>query len=97
MGIAINLLKAPHIGIRDLKERFSHFLKRKDSIVVTDRGEPTKVLVPYEELVELLDIIEEMQDGQARSLVAEGRQAIQSGAKGIPVIDIFQKIRSKKS
>ena len=45
MGIAINLLKAPHIGIRDLKERLSHFLKRTQPVIVTDHGEPTKVIV----------------------------------------------------
>ena len=85
MDIALDLLKAPHVGVRELKENLSGFLKKKRPLVVTEHGAPTRVLVPYDEMVELLDIIEEIDDVETASLVAQGRRAIREGAKGIPV------------
>ena len=43
------------------------------------------MIVPYEEMVELLDIIEEIDDPKTASLIAQGRRAVRDGAKGIPV------------
>ena len=96
MGIAINLLKAPHVGIRELKEGLSAFLKKSSPVVVTDRGEPTNVILPYEDVVELLDIIEEINDPDTRSLVAEGRQAIKAGKEGVPVFPAAKVKNSRK-
>ena len=85
MQMAMNLLKAHHVGIRELKERLSAFLNKEEPIVITDRGEPKGVFLPFEDILELLDIIDEMNDKETKRLVDEGRKAIQSGAKGIPV------------
>ena len=62
MSLTIDLLKAPHVGIRDLKEHLSEFLRKEKPVVVTDHGEPINVIVSYEEMIELLDIIDEMED-----------------------------------
>jgi PHD/YefM family antitoxin component YafN of YafNO toxin-antitoxin module len=85
MDIALDLLKAKHIGVRELKEGLSAFLKKDAPLVVTEHGAPTRVIVPYDEMLELLDILEEIDDTRASSLVAEGRRALREGAKGIPV------------
>ena len=96
MGLAITLLKAPHVGIRDLKEHLSEFLKKGKPVIVTDHGSPANVIVPYEEMIELLDILDEMQDKETQKLIAEGRMAIRQGEKGIPVTDSFKTIRARR-
>jgi len=92
MSIAIDLLKASHIGIRDLKE---HLTKEclKETLVITDRGIPISVNIPYSDVLELVDILEEISDPQIIALVQEGRRAIKAGAKVIPAARLFKKMR----
>ena len=85
MAIALSLLKAPHVGVREFKEKISSFLNKGRTLVVTDHGEPTSVMVPYNDMLELLDILEESDDPEVRYLVAIGRKSIKNGAKGIAV------------
>jgi len=95
MGIATDLLHAPHVGIRDLKENLSRFLKTKKPFVVTDNGTPVDVIVPYAEMLELLDLFDEIQDMETIKTIQEGRESIKAGAKGIPASKLFKKIRSR--
>ena len=94
MTIATAILKAPHRGIRDLKEHLSKALLKK-FLVVTDHGKPISVNLPYEEVMELLDIIDELSDSKTIEAVIEGRQAVSKGAEGIPVSKVFNKIRTE--
>ncbi len=96
MKLAINLLKAPHIGIRDLKGHLSEFLKKEKPVVVTDRGQPINVILPYEEMLELLDILDEMDDEETKKTIEEGRKSIRRGEAGIPVSNLFKQVRSKR-
>ena len=96
MKIAMDLLKADHVGVRDLKTHLSRRLKMDKPLVVTDHSQPVKVIMPYQDMVELLDMLDEMTDEAALAAVQEGRQAIKSGAKGIPVSKLFDQKRAKK-
>ncbi len=94
MSIATNILKSPHVGVRDLKIHLSSFLK-KGSLVVTDRGVPVNVILPYADAIELLDMLDEVTDAETVKTIRKGRKAISAGAKGIPVSDVFRKIKKK--
>lgn len=94
MSIATNILKSPHVGIRDLKVHLSSFLK-KGSLVVTDRGVPVNVILPYADTIELLDMLDEITDSETIKTIREGRKAISAGTKGIPVSDVFGKTKKK--
>ena len=94
MTLATALLRAPHIGVRDLKTHLSERLKSRKPLVVTDHGEPKQVLMPYDDIVELAEILEELNDPKLLKLVAEGRKAIREGFEGIPITDSFNKIRA---
>ena len=79
--IASDLLKANHIGIREMKEKLSKaFLE--DPLVITDRGVPVSVNLPYEEVMELIDILDELSDQETLATIAQGRKAIKRKAKG---------------
>lgn len=44
-------MRPPHVSIRELKSRLSHYLRRTragESLVITDRGTPVGRIVPVE-------------------------------------------------
>jgi len=94
MSIATDLLKAEHVGIRDIKEHLSTRLL-KDVLVITDRGRPVSVNLPYSDVLELIDIIDEITDLETMATVSVARKAIQKGAKGIPVAELFNRIKTQ--
>jgi PHD/YefM family antitoxin component YafN of YafNO toxin-antitoxin module len=95
MSIAADLLKADHIGVRDLKTQLSSKLLG-DLLVITDRGKPVSVNLPYSDVLELIDILDELTDPETLAMIAEGRKAIKAGAEGIPVANLFSRIRSSR-
>lgn len=93
MSIAVDILKASYIGIRELK---GHLTAKslKEPMVITDRGIPISINLPYSDVLELVDLLEEMADPAALALVQEGREAVKKGSHGIPVSKIFSKMRA---
>ena len=96
MTAARSLLNAKHIGIRELREHLSKRLKGNQLLIVTEHGTPTKVIVSYKDMLELVDVLEELQNSETLSVVREGRMAVKKGAKGIPVTDLFAQIRASR-
>ena len=97
MSIALDLLKSDHVGIREIREKLSLILKKKKPVIITERGVPVNVLLPYSDMMELLDIFEEISDKETVKTVQEGRAAIKSGEKGVPVSGLFRGLREKKA
>lgn len=94
MTTAVDLLKAKHCGVREYKEHLSAaFLK--DFVVITDRGKPVSVNLPYTEMLEILDIFDEMLDPQTVNDILKSRKSIKSGSKGILVSNLFNKLRNE--
>ncbi len=91
MSIATSILKSPHVGIRDLKIHLSSLLK-KGSLIVTERGKPVNVILPYSDMIELLDMLDEITDPETIKTIQEGRKAISTGVKGISVSNVFKKL-----
>lgn len=59
--------------------------------VVTRRGEPTFVAVPYERYQELQDLLAELRSPQLQKEIAQARKQHRSG-KSIPVQDVLSDI-----
>ncbi len=91
MSIATNILKAPHVEIRDLKIHLSSLLK-KGSLIATERGKPVNVILPYSDMIELLDMLDEITDTETIKTIQEGRKAISTSVKGISVSNVFKKL-----
>ncbi len=95
MTVARALLNAKSVGVRRLKNRLSRFINKNELFIVTEYGSPAGVYVPYEEMMEIVDVLDELQDREAIEAVAEGRRAIMAKRKGISVSKVFKKIRKK--
>lgn len=93
MTLASILLKAEHIGIRHFKARLSKFLKSRNPLIITERGVPVEVVIPYSEALEMVDLIDEATDLEALKAVQEGKNAIKRGAKGIPLTRLFKEMQ----
>ncbi len=85
MTIAKALLRAKSIGVRNFRNSASRFIKSNQFFIITERGTPTSVLLPYNDVLEIVDILEELEDKGTLRTIAEGRKAIKKGAKGILV------------
>lgn len=95
MTISTMLLKAPHIGVRDFKTNLFKFIKSKSPFIVTDRGTPVEVMLPYSDIVEIAELIDEATDSETLNAIQEGRVAIKKHTKGIPVSKLFKKMRKQ--
>lgn len=95
MTLATILLRAPHIGVRQFKSGLSKFLKSRNPLIITERGVPVEVVIPYAEAIEMVDLIDEATDLETLKAVEEGREAIKTERKGISVLRLFSKFRKR--
>jgi len=93
MSVA-GLLKAKHVGVRELKEHLSGFLKGGQPLVATDHGTPTHFVVPYGEMIEIVEMLEELSDPELVRRVQEARADQQKGG-WIPASRLFAKLRRR--
>jgi len=68
-----------YVGVRELRSNLSKMLKSKQAYFVTDHGKPVKAMVPYEVLLELLELLEEFKDKTLLQEVAQGRREYREG------------------
>ncbi len=93
MHIAMNLLKADHVGVRDFKSNLSKRLKTHKPIIVTEHSRPMKVVIDYQDMMDMLDMLDELTDPHTVQAVLQGRNAVSAGKKGIPISKTIQKWR----
>ncbi len=91
MTLAAALLRAPRIGAREFRNKACSFIRRGKAYLVTEHGQPAGVFLPYEDAIELADIIDELNDKKLLKIIAEGRRAISRGARGILLSDSLKK------
>ena len=83
MTLSSALLRAPRVGAREFRNKACAFIRAGKFYLVTEHGKPAGVFMPYDEAVELAEIIDELHDKRLLKTIAEGRRAIHRGAKGI--------------
>lgn len=91
MTIGTALLHAKSIGVRNFRDKVSRLIKRHQIFIVTEHGNPTSVLLPYGDMLEIVDILDELKDGGALKIIAAGRKAVRRSTKGILASKVFMK------
>ncbi|OGX46618.1 MAG: hypothetical protein A2216_01865 [Omnitrophica WOR_2 bacterium RIFOXYA2_FULL_45_12] len=95
MSAVIDLIKAEHVGVRELRDHLCGFMKdKKPAIVVTERGQPVRVIVSYAKMVELLEFFDEVSDPDTMRNIHEGVEAIKQGSKGASFSGTYKKYHS---
>ena len=87
----MDLLKAPHMGVRELRNNLSAVVGGRRITVVTERGKPAEVLLPYKTVVALLTLLADFANKRMTALVGRGHRAIEAGSKGIPARTSLEK------
>lgn len=83
------------MGVRELRDHLCEFMKdKKPAIVITERGEPVRVIVPYAKMVELLEFFDEVSDPNTMRNIHEGVEAIKQGSKGASFSGTYKKYHS---
>ncbi|OGW82729.1 MAG: hypothetical protein A2Z83_07935 [Omnitrophica bacterium GWA2_52_8] len=62
-----------------MRTNLAKVLKSRQAYFVTDHGKPVKAMIPYEVLLELLEMLEELKDKNLIQEVAQGRKEYQEG------------------
>jgi PHD/YefM family antitoxin component YafN of YafNO toxin-antitoxin module len=91
MSVSSALLRAPRIGAREFRNNACFYIKSGKLYMITEHGKPAGVFMPYEEALELMEIIDELNDKELLKTIAEGRKAIKRGSKGITLTDALEK------
>ena len=92
MSLMSDITRAGHIGVKDLRDHAPKYMRDNQVYLVTRHGRPVKFLVPYEEMAELVDILDELSDPETLEMVARGRRAIAKGEKSVPVKKVWQRL-----
>ncbi len=96
MSVALDFLRAKHIGARAFRTRLFKFLKIDAPLIITEHGKPVRAVLNYEEMLDLLDLLDELSDPETIEAVRKGREAIAAGAKGVSAADLIEKYKTKK-
>lgn len=67
------------MGVRTLKAGLSRYLKNRRPVVVTEHGRPKRVILSYDDAIDLLEMSEEARDRQWRREVETARRAYARG------------------
>ncbi len=96
MTLASILLKAPHVGVRQFKSHLSRLLNQGNPLIITEHGVPVDVVIPYQEALEMVDLIDEATDLETLKAVQKGRLAVKRKVKGVPVLGLFERLRKER-
>lgn len=91
MNLGKALLRARSIGVRNFRDKVSSLIHSHEMFVVTEHGSPTSVLLPYDDVLEIVDVLDELRDKDTLNAVVQGRKAISRGAKGVIASKVLRK------
>lgn len=80
------LLKAKHIAAKNLRENIFKILGGTKRFIAMKNGKPEMFLIPYEDMVELVEMLEESKDAVLRERIERSREEYRKGG-GVPYQD----------
>lgn len=92
MSTASSLLrKAKPVNVREAQAQLSRLIHSKSPSMVLSHGKPVSFLVPYEEMLDLLELIDELKDKKLLQEIARARAEYSQG-KSVPAERLFRKM-----
>ena len=89
---ASNLLrKAKPVNVREAQAQLSKLIQSKSPSMVLSRGKPVSFLVPYEDMLDLVETLDELKN---RKLLGEmeGARKDHAHGKAVPAERLFKKM-----
>lgn len=87
-----NLLrKAKPVNVREAQAQLSKLIRSKSPSMVLSHGKPVSFLVPYGDMLELVESLEELKDKRLLGEIARSRTEYAQG-KPVPAERLFKKM-----
>lgn len=79
------------VNVREAQANLSRLIRSKKPSLVLSHGKPVSFLVPYDEMLDLLDMLDELKDQKLLEEIARARSEYAEG-KAVPAERLFRKI-----
>ena len=83
--------KAKPVNVRDAQAQLSKLIRSKSPTMVLSHGKPVSFLVPYEDMLNLVDTLDELKDIQLLKEIERARIEYGQG-KAVPTERFFRKM-----
>ena len=91
MTVASLLRKAKPVKVREAQAQLSKLFRSKSPSMVLSHGKPVSFLVPYEEILDILEALNELKDKKLLHEIERGRTEYAQG-KAVPAERLFRKM-----
>ena len=91
MSSADLLRKAKPVNVREAQAQLSKLIRSKAPSMVLSHGKPVSFLVPYEDMLDLVETIDELKDKKLLEEIARSRAEYAHG-KAVPAERLFKKM-----
>lgn len=91
MTAASLLRKAKPVNVREAQAQLSKLIRSKSPSMVLSHGKPVSFLVPYEEMLDLVDTLDELKNKKLLSEIERARTEYRQG-KAVPAERLFKKM-----
>jgi len=85
------LRKAKPVNVREAQAKLSQLIKSRSPSMVVSHGKPVSFLVPYEEMLDLVETLDELKDTKLLREIARMRAEYARG-RAVPAERLFRKI-----
>lgn len=85
------LKKAKSVGVREAQAKLSRLVESKSPAIITSHGIPKSFLISYDDMLEILEVLEELKDKRLIEEIARARKEYEEGLF-VPVERVFKKL-----
>lgn len=85
------LRKAKPVNVREAQAQLSKLIHSKSPSMVLSHGKPVSFLVPYEDMLDLVETLDELKDKRLLGEIERARAEYAQG-KAVPAERIFKKL-----
>ena len=85
------LRQSKPVNVREAQATLSRLIRSKKPSLVLSHGKPVSFLVPYEEMLELLERLDDLKDQKLLDEIARARLEYAEG-KAVPAERLFRKM-----
>lgn len=91
MGATDLLRKAKPVNVREAQAQLSRLIRSKLPSMVLSHGKPVSFLVPYDDMLDLVESLEELKDQRLLGEIARARVEYAQG-KAVPAERLLKKL-----
>lgn len=91
MSSANLLRKAKPVNVRQAQAQLSKLIHSKSPSMVLSHGKPVSFLVPYEDMLDLVESLDELKDKKLLGEIAKSRSEYAQG-KAVPAERLFKRM-----